>query len=307
MLYQRNLSRTFEVATPLRLEMLNAVGDVSIRGIGEPRAEITASIEVYADSPEEADRDAERVAAGIDYDEANGLIVRSPEDRGSGIRLSFHDFNVSLTDRPRLKVSYDIQVPRETQAEVAVAVGRLNVSGIAGPLEARVANGRIEIEDVSGAIDLRAPNGRLTLRRCEGDVVAHVANGKVEAREIGGSLKVDAANGSVEAEAVGGALSVKGANGSVRYRGAVGGDFDLQLTNGAIHLELPSDSRFEVDAESKHGAVRSDFEVKAGPSAGSRAPRLYLRTLNGGIHITELRETSEQPPSPPPTPEPQPV
>jgi hypothetical protein len=56
-----------------------------------------------------------------------------------------------------------------------------------------------------------------------------------------------------------------------------------------FNLELPADSRFELDAESEHGNVQSDFEVNEHFAARQEAHRLHLRTGLGNIEISDVQ------------------
>jgi len=88
----------------------------------------------------------------------------------------------------------------------------------------------------------------------------------------------------------GDAVRVAGTNGGIRFSGPVRGDIDLTATNGSIRIAVPAQSRFEIDAESRHGGVFSSLPVREAPRPGEGPlPKVRARTVNGGIHIDELR------------------
>ena len=101
-------------------------------------------------------------------------------------------------------------------------------------------------------------------------------------------------NGPISIENVSAGIVASATNGPVVYRGAVGGDFDMRSTRGGIVLELPSDSRFELDAEVERGEVYSDFDVKdvAVAHLDEPAPRVVLRAERGKIVVQQTSRTA---------------
>jgi DUF4097 and DUF4098 domain-containing protein YvlB len=270
-----DISRNFDVSTPLHLTGRFADSRVLIHGAEGSSARVEVKLEIRADDRNTAEAEAERYAQGIAFD-SGSLTVESPETAGGFWR------------HHRVRAEYDIAVPHETRAEVRLANGALQVRDIAGPLDAQLANGPILIEGIGAAVRARVGNGPIGVKDCGADLDISVVNGPLRVGRVGGALSFDVTNGPVSVEDVALALRGKVLNGPLTYGGAIGGDFDLETNHGSITLHLPSGSRFELDAESDHGRVHSDFRVAEEQVRSEPAHKLRLRTGSGNIHLAEV-------------------
>jgi DUF4097 and DUF4098 domain-containing protein YvlB len=190
---------------------------------------------------------------------------------------------------PGLNVTYEITVPHATSLDVQVANGPLSVRHLAGPVDAQVTNGPVTIQDIAEPVTLGSVNGPLDLARCRSHLRVSAVNGPLRAHKIGGPIEVEATNGPISLRDIESDVAAKVLNGGVRYRGAVKGNFSLSARHGGIDLRLPAESRFELDAESERGFVRSDFSVDAERTGSGGAFRLVLRTDNGPIRLRSTR------------------
>jgi len=263
------ITREATVQTPLRLELRTSHGRVRVRGVEGTAATVRAEIDVRGFYRDDDRRIEEVVTAGIVF-EAGRLRVESPASREA------------------IQVHYELRVPFATLAELNVVSGPVEVRGIEGPVEVRLANGPLTIEDAGGAITVDMANGPLQVERCRGAVEAKVANGPIHLEDVAGPLALRVSNGPIDITDAGSSIEASAVNGPITYEGAVHGNFDMTSSRGGIVLELPPDSRFELDAEAERGEVYCDFDVKgaAGPS-GTALPRVVLRTERGEILVRQ--------------------
>jgi hypothetical protein len=273
-LFKRTILREAPARTPYTLTLHNASGRIQVRGEERLNAAVAATIEVLAFSSQEAESYFEQVEAAIAFGDGF-LTIEGPDPGSHGI---FH--------RPRLKMRYEIDVPRETRAEITVANGPVDVRQIVGPLEIKAANGPTRIEDIEQAVEVATINGPTRILRCGANVAIEVVNGPLTLAQVSGSAKLHATNGPLTLERIGSHVEAAVLNGPINYEGAIGGNFDLSAQNGGIVLRLPSDSRFELDAEAARGIVQSEFRVDEDHEGTTgEAHRVHLRTENGGIHL----------------------
>jgi DUF4097 and DUF4098 domain-containing protein YvlB len=249
---------------------------VRISGGDGSSARVEVKLEIRADDRDAAEAEAERYAQAIAFD-AGTLTVESPESASAFWR------------QHRVRAEYDIAVPYQTRADVRLANGPLQVRDIAGPLDAQLANGPILIEGITEAIKARLVNGPMDVRHSGADLEVSVVNGPLRVERVGGALSFEVANGPTFVAEVTLGMRGKVLNGPLTYGGAIGGDFDLETNHGSITLHLPSGSRFELEAESNHGRVHSDFRVAEDHVSPEPAHRLQLRTGTGNIHLAEVR------------------
>jgi DUF4097 and DUF4098 domain-containing protein YvlB len=125
--------------------------------------------------------------------------------------------------------------------------------------------------------------------RCGADVTASSRNGHVTIDGAVGPVAAETRNGAIEISDGGESVRAITNNGAIRYRGSVRGDFNLETSNGSVTMSVPGDSRFEVDAESSRGSVRSDLRVQDQPiEANGPRPKVRIRSRMGSIRIREL-------------------
>lgn len=278
-LHRRTFSKRFEAGGEARLHIENRNGAINIRRHDQAAIEIEVVAEVYAPSAREADDEAARIERAI---------------TASGSRV-----DIITPDLPRPewfffgrgpKVDYDIRVPADTTIEALNRNGHVVLAGTRRPVRAESRNGRVQVEDVSGEVTAASRNGRINISRIAGAVEVSGANGHITIEKVQGAVTAKAGNGSLDITDSGAAVRASTTNGSVRFSGRVAGDLALQATNGSVRVAVTPDSRFELDAESRHGSVRSDLPVRERPpsAAGTATPRVQLRTTNGSIRLTEL-------------------
>lgn len=275
--YHRSFSLTFRLGGEVDLRINSKRGDIRVRSHDIDTVEVRGTAELYAESAAEADAQLETIEQSIQAS-GNRLTIATPDLPKP--TLSFFGRGA--------RIDYEVIAPRHAHAEIEQRNGRCEIEGLRGPLEIRNHNGSVRAEKIAQAISVESHNGRAQLVDCSGtvDVVAH--NGVINVEQLGGDARIEAHNGAISAREVAGKLSLTSHNGTVRYTGAVLADMDIHSHNGPIRLEVPLDSRFEIDAETRRGTVRSDLPVNQdGATDGSR-PLVRLRSANGSIRILPL-------------------
>jgi DUF4097 and DUF4098 domain-containing protein YvlB len=287
----------------------NLVGDVTIRTGDVKEMELKGTVYVHqsVDNGEEIARKSEiRVEHKGDRLE---ITADGPEYRVRGIK-----------QKPRINLAVTVPHDLDQSWHISVTNGDVDVSGITvrGRLLATTLNGLVELADITGdvagetangAIVIRnirgnasadTTNGRITIASVDGNASADTAQGRVELRDIGGDVSVSTMNGNVAMERIGGNVKTETANGSIQLTEAGGavnatsvngnitvrtarlaGDFDLDSLNGKITVHLPEDASFEVDGETTHGDIVTDFPLDAGK-------REIRGKVNGGTYEIDI-------------------
>ncbi len=306
--YRRTFSRTIPTGDHADLRVENRNGQTRVRAHDREEVIVNVVAEFWSESAEEAEREMERIAAGITV-QGETIGVRAPEHEWSpfqffgwpGFRRHVHaggvavevevgDVDVDLdVDVWHATVDYEISVPTNTSLKASARNGHIEVSGLRGPVEAETRNGHVFVADAARDVTAATRNGHITLARCGAAVSANSRTGRIGIESVVGPVVVETRNGVVEISDTGAAVRASTHNGALRYRGAVRGDFSLETSNGSVTLTVPADSRFEIDAESRHGSVRSDLTVREQAVAhdGPR-PIVHIRTGFGSIRIKEL-------------------
>jgi hypothetical protein len=180
-------------------------------------------------------------------------------------------------------VDFDVAVPRDTSANVAVAAGTLQASGVTGDFVLQDTNGSIWATNVSGAIALQTASGSINTSQVSGQVSAITDNGTIttiSTRLRGHSL-------------------VQAQSGTINFHGSLdpGCHAVFRNTNGATGVTLPSGSSVLVDARTPHGSINSGFSsvhvvsdaegrVANGRIGRGARARLSIHTMDGSIDLT---------------------
>jgi DUF4097 and DUF4098 domain-containing protein YvlB len=118
-------------------------------------------------------------------------------------------------------------------------------------------------------------------------------NGGVEVSGVSGDVKISSVNGPVTAKNLAADARLTTVNGTVdatfeKLQSAA--SVSIDTVNGRIVLSLPDSSNGELDANTVHGGITSDFGVSARRSLKGRigsgsGAHIKLNTVNGGIQI----------------------
>lgn len=251
----------FNKTLPLRpgseIRLANTNGSVSFDAWDRNEVKIEAEKQVKAGSDDEARRVMSKVTIEVAQD-AKGVRIETKHPR---LENGFFDW--ILGHHANVSVNYRIHVPRRAE---------LVAENVNGPLTVTGTRGKAHLETI---------NGFLTIKDVQGDLELETINGGIDVIRSAGALRAVTTNGSVDAELTG-----------------LPGDSDLsfETTNGRVSLRLPRDARLSIDAATTNGRIQSDFEV-AGSKSGKHSLRgdinggggkLYIRTTNGGVEISEL-------------------
>ena len=184
----------------------------------------------------------------------------------------------------RTAVDYQIQVPMHANI---------------GPV--RSSNGRIEVTGIIGPLDLNASNGIITARDVDGTVTAQTSNGRVSVVGGRGMLQLTSSNGVVEVQNVqANGIDLHTSNGRVSFSGSLmpGSKNRVETSNGTAALTLPADSALNVDLRSGNGSVTVGFPVTTAPNGENKRnvvtgvinrpdADLTVHTGNGSITLTK--------------------
>jgi hypothetical protein len=161
-------------------------------------------------------------------------------------------------------VDFDVAVPQDLAAKVAVAAGTVTATGLVGDFVLDDTNGSIWAKNVTGAIALQTVSGSINTSKVNGQVSAVTDNGTITT--ISTRLR--------------GHSVVRAQNGTINFHGSLepGSHAVFKNTNGAIGITLPRDSSVVVNARTPHGSINR--RLGRGPPA-----RLSIQTMGGSIAL----------------------
>jgi DUF4097 and DUF4098 domain-containing protein YvlB len=292
-----SFDRTLSVTAPIRLELANASGDVSITGSTDGQVHVHGEVR----------------SSGIGFDSPQKRldeIVSNPpiEQKGDTVRVG-----KDLSRIRNLSISYVIEVPRETEVDTTVASGSQTIRGVRGPVKAQAASGSIRVDHIerqtqlstlSGSIDaqdigddLRASSasGSVTVSNIKGDVRISALSGATQITKPGGRVDADTASGSVEVRGATTDVKAHAASGRIDVRGNPDSNsyWDLKTVSGVVQLGVPANANFHLSAEAVSGQIKTDVPIvieeqgkhSLRARVGNGGGRVEVHTISGEIRV----------------------
>jgi len=290
--------RNYSVTGPVRLELTNASGDVDITGSADGKVHIHAEVR----------------ASGFGFDNPrkrlDDTIANPPiEQKGSTIRIGKEFSNLR-----NLSITYNIQVPHDTEISATVASGAQIIRNVSGPVTVRAASGSIRLEqierdaqlttasgtisasDVGSELHISTASGDVNISNVKGDVRANAVSGvirimkpgaRVEATNTSGEVEIQGASNDVKAHAISGLVSVQGNPGADSY-------WDLKSISGGVQLRVPAAANLHFSAEATTGEIRTDIPIVVEEQGkhslrahmGTGGGRVDVHTVSGEIHVS---------------------
>lgn len=249
--------QTFDVGLkdPVVLDLAVAAGDVRMTYSRD--GELSVSVSAQDAGGKEISEEFLRRGMTV-VQEGHSIRIRSLPDRFPGAAPI---------------VSYQIDVPSRTEVNAAVlGAGNLTVIGITGPAALRTAKGKISCARVRGQLSAETGSGNIVLIQ-NGPSQAVVKSGL-------GSIDVVAARGNVLASTDKGDVHVK----AVLYD-----TWQLTSRAGNIRIEMPPETRFNLDADTISGSISVEREDMEKPA--SEIQELHQQ-VNGGGSLVSAHSTA---------------
>jgi hypothetical protein len=293
-----SFDRTLTVTAPIRLELSNASGEVSITGSSDGKVHVHGEVRSSGMGFDSPQKRLDEIVNNPPI-EQKGDTVRIGKDLGRGLR--------------NLSISYVIEVPRDTEVDTTVASGSQTISQVRGPVKVQSASGSIRVDHIrrqaqlttlSGSIDahdigddLRASSasGSVTVSNISGDVRISALSGDTQITKPGGRVDADSASGSVEVQGASTDVKAHSASGTIGVRGNPGSSsyWDLKTVSGTVELGVPSDASFHLSADAVSGQIKTDVPIvieeqgkhSLRARVGAGGGRVEVHTISGEIRV----------------------
>jgi len=233
--------RTLNVSGPVDLDVSTNSGRIEIRAGTSSRVEVRGRIRAY--DRFFGSRDVGRIIRDIESNppiEQNGNVIRIG-------RINNSDY------RDHVSISYEINVPVNTQARSRTGSGSQEIAGIEGPIDANTGSGSIRLRDVRNGVAASTGSGQIV------------------------------------AEAVKGAFRARTGSGGIRVDGDPGERWDLSTGSGSVVVRLPQQAAFDLDARTSSGNVTVDHPITV--SGRLRRNEVSGRVRGGGV-VLDVRTGS---------------
>jgi hypothetical protein len=157
--------------------------------------------------------------------------------------------------------------------------------------------GPVRVRNVTKTIRYVSSRDNLTLVHMTGRM--ELDSGSIDISDLAGFAKITTHDKNIEAENVAGRLDINDSHGDIKIRDSNPPQEELNITNtsGLVDLTLPSDSAFEITAETRSGDIQSDFDEdslkitnyadagRASGKVGAKGPKISIVTSYGTIYL----------------------
>jgi DUF4097 and DUF4098 domain-containing protein YvlB len=292
-----SFDRTLSVTAPIRLELANASGDVSITGSADGKVHIHGEVR----------------SSGFGFDSSEkrlNEVVNNPpiEQRGDTVRIG-----KELSRVRNVSISYVIEVPRDTEVDTTVASGSQTIRDVRGPVKAHAASGSIRAEHIERQTQLTTISGSIQADKIGADIRASSASGSVAVSNVAGDVRISALSGTTQITKPGGRVDANTASGTVEVQGAkrdvkahaasgrvdVQGDpsessyWDLKTVSGVVQVGVPSNANFHFSADAVSGQIKTDIPIvieeqgkhSLRARVGNGGGRVEVHTVSGEIRV----------------------
>lgn len=252
---QKTSQYTYPVSSPApSLFVRNIWGNVTVRA-GDAR-EITVTLTERRTAPTRAsfERSKELIRLEVEASgEGVSMVVRDPHHRDGRAELC-HDCRVDY--------HFEISAPPDTQIDVGtVTDGRVEITGIRSPVNARNVNGPVEASELSSCEKIESVNGALDVQFAQAprtDCAIETINGGITV-----GLPPDSGLDAI--------LSIN--------HGDIESDFDV------VPMTLPA----KVEKQEHDDRYGYRIVQQSGVRLGAGGPTFTFASLNGDVRILKIK------------------
>lgn len=301
--HEQQVEKHFKAAEGGTLYLNSDRGSVKIRGQAFDEVDVVVTLKADTRNKEEARDWFDRFELTFDH-------------RGKDVEIRGEWDDSWFGRRNKLKVHFDIQVPKRYNLDVDTAGGSIWLDDLSGEVRLETSGGSIAMGEIEGPVWAETSGGSISLERAKGDASVHTSGGSitlskiegsVDAKTSGGTISVDGVDGNLQARTSGGSLRLTNINGNLKARtsgGSIHAELlkqidepaELRTSGGSITLEIPANLKADIDASTSGGRVMTDIPLtiqgtlSKGRIQGTMnggGERISLRTSGGNIEIRE--------------------
>ena len=292
-----SFDRSLDVSGPIRLELSNVSGDVSVVGSADGKVHVHGDVRVSG------------FGFGNPQKRLDDLVSSPPvELKGDTLRVG-----KETTRLRNVSISYAIEVPRDTEVNSASVSGSQLVRNVRGPVQASSVSGTVRGQDIGREVRLSSTSGSVTAENCgddvratsvsasvtvlnaKGDVLAHSVSGNVEVKNPGGRVDANSSSGSVEVRDANGDVKAHATSGRVIVQGNPSGNsyWELKTVSGSVDIGVPSSASFHLSAGAVSGQIRAQVPIMIEEQGkhslrahmGDGGGRVEIHTISGSIEV----------------------
>lgn len=196
-----------------------------------------------------------------------------------------------------LNVKIEVVLPGKFDTKIEASGGDVVLNDLNGEQNLHLSGGDIKLKNVSGNIIVETSGGEIDLSDCSGTLNLSSTGGNIDCKFISGNLKAFTSGGNIIVKSKNVNVVAKTTGGDIKIY--LANDFkgiDAEATGGDILVELPHNSKANIEAETHGGEIECDISnIKTKKATKSKliadlnggGEKLIEKTSGGGILIKE--------------------
>jgi len=280
--HEEKFEKTESLARDGKVIIGNISGKIEVQSWSEAQVKIEATKVSEASSLEKAKENAGKVTIEINK---SGNIVQ--------IDTKYPERGFFRGESLNVSVNYKLWIPDKASIKIKSISGSVDAAEIGGAVEANITSGNATFVKIAGGVDCRTMSGGIHVEDVQSDIDVRTVSGTIEATKIKGSIEAETISGSIRLRDIAEARTVRAKvlSGSITYDGQIytGGRYSFEAQSGSIHMILPANSAFELEAETFSGHIDSEFPITM---SGRISPRELRGVVNNGGASLRLRAFS---------------
>lgn len=281
--------KTLQVSGPVNLDVSTGSGSIHIQTGGSGQVQITGHIKI-----------TNWLSFSSDEDKVKRIQANPPiQQSGNDIRIGhIEDFDL----RRNVSISYEVTVPPNTQVHSQTGSGSQTVRGVQGSVEATTGSGSVTISDIGNTVRAETGSGSMDLSNIKGNVRARAGSGSIRATGIAGgfegntgsghitleqtaagAVRAETGSGGLELSGVHGSLEARAGSGSIHVDGNPSGAWTVHSGSGSVHMRVPTNVSFNLDAQTSSGSISVDHPVTVQGSLSKK--HIQGKVGGGGVPV----------------------
>jgi hypothetical protein len=264
---ERSFDRTLTVNGPVTLHVSTGAGYIHVSPGSDNQVHIVGHVKSSNSwwGGGSSDDAVSRVANNPPINQA-GNIIRVGEGSDDFMR--------------HVAIDYEITTPANTMLAAESGSGDLQLSSLNGTVQAHTGSGSIRADKLGSGSKLETGSGSIEATNLGGSTTLQTGSGEVRA-QLGsaGDVVAGTGSGSIKLTDVHGAVKAETGSGTVEISGQPTSPWKLTTGSGDITLQVGSNARFTLDAQTGSGSVKTDLPLTM---RGSLDKHHVNGTVNGG-------------------------
>ena len=315
------------------LKVVSDQGDVAVKNWDENKIKIVVTKKLSAGNENEGKDIDQKTQPNIST--AGSAVTVNANTGGAGNRPVRSDLEIYVPRKMPVEVSTrhgDVSVDgRKGNVKVNNSHGDFSASDVEGAIDADIRRGSVRVNNVQGDInvsgridDSTVSNvtgslhltgdffGQMNLSKITREVTfkssrtdmemaalsgdLSLESGELRAKSLAGPVRLVTKSYDIRLDDYSGDLKLDNSNGSVELQPAGKlGTMDVNNQKGDVHLTLPAQAAFELNARAHRGDIESDFQNihvtsenedhTATGAVGNNGPKLNIVNVYGNVEI----------------------